>query len=52
MRDILPKLTVFTLFSIAMAFLETAVVIYLSEILYPGGFHFPLAPIPGHLILT
>jgi hypothetical protein len=35
-----------------MAFLETAVVIYLRELLYPGGFSFPLAPMPGHLVLT
>jgi len=41
-----------TVFSIAMAFLETAVVIYLRELFYPGGFTFPLAPMPGHLVLT
>ena len=32
-------------FSIAMGFLETAVVIYLRRIYYPYGFSFPLAPI-------
>lgn len=31
-----------TFFSIAMGFLETAVVIYLREIYYPDGFGFPL----------
>lgn len=34
-----------TLFSIAMGFLETAVVIYLRKIYYPHGFQFPLIPI-------
>jgi hypothetical protein len=35
-----------TIFSIAMGFLETAVVIYLRELYYPKGFQFPLIPIP------
>ena len=41
-----------TLFSMAMGLLESAVVIYMREILYPGGFDFPLAPIEGDLALT
>lgn len=40
------------IFSIAMGFLESAVVVYLREILYPGGFDFPLAPIELHLAIT
>jgi len=52
MKSLLPKLSSITIFSIAMAFLETAVVIYLRELLYPGGFQFPLAPMPPHLVLT
>jgi hypothetical protein len=52
MKSLLPKLTSITIFSIAMAFLETSVVIYLRELLYPGGFNFPLVPIPDHLLLT
>jgi hypothetical protein len=52
MRKLLPILIVVTIFSIAMAYLETAVVIYLRELLYPGGFKFPLAPMPGRLALT
>ena len=32
-----------TLLSIAMAFLETSVVIYLRKLYYPGGFNFPLS---------
>ena len=38
-----------TLFAIAMGFLESAVVVYLREILYPGGFEFPLSPVPVDL---
>jgi hypothetical protein len=34
-----------TLFSIAMGFMESAVVIYLRELYYPKGFQFPLTPI-------
>jgi len=41
-----------TLFSIAMAFMESAVVVYLREILYPEGFSFPLAKFEGHLAVT
>lgn len=46
------KLLIVTFFAIAMGFLESAVVVYLREILYPGGFEFPLAPIPVELALT
>lgn len=38
--------------AIAMAFLESAVVIYLRELYYPGGFKFPLAPIAPRVALT
>lgn len=48
-----PKLTKtlfwLTLFAIAMGFLESAVVIYLRELYYPGGFQFPLRIIPAHI---
>lgn len=46
------KLLYVTIFAIAMAFFESAVVIYLRELMYPGGFQFPLAPISPHLALT
>jgi hypothetical protein len=45
-------ITVATLFAIAMGFLESSVVVYLRDILYPGGFAFPLAPIPVRLAAT
>lgn len=41
-----------TLFSIAMAFLESAVVVYLRVIYYPDGFAFPLAPIDSQVGIT
>ncbi len=46
------KIITITLFAIAMGFLESAVVVYLREILYPGGFEFPLLPIPVNLAIT
>lgn len=41
-----------TAFSIAMGFLETAVVVYLRVIYYPNGFGFPLAPITSTIAIT
>jgi len=52
MKKLLPVLLAISIFSIAMAFLETAVVIYLRELLYPEGFAFPLAAMPANLMLT
>jgi hypothetical protein len=45
-------LGVMTVFSIAMGFLECAVVVYLREIYYPAGFAFPIQPLTGVLALT
>jgi len=45
-------LSIITLFAIAMGLLESAVVIYLRDILYPGGFEFPLNPIRPDLLWT
>ncbi len=41
-----------TLFSVAMAFLETSVVVYLRELYYPNGFQFPLAAIKPSIAIT
>jgi hypothetical protein len=41
-----------TLFSIAMGYLESAVVVYLRELYYPDGFRFPLVPIEPHIAVT
>ena len=43
------RIIIITLFAIAMGFLETSVVVYMRELLYPGGFAFPLSPIPVDL---
>ena len=46
------KLLYVAIFAMAMAFLETAVVIYLRKIYYPEGFLFPLQPISKDIIIT
>jgi hypothetical protein len=43
---------IITAFAIALGFLEAAVLVYMREILYPGGFNFPLSPIPISLAIT
>ncbi len=40
------------IFSVAMAFLESAIVIYLRELYYPEGFAFPLKALPGIIAAT
>ncbi|TKJ41293.1 hypothetical protein CEE37_06405 [candidate division LCP-89 bacterium B3_LCP] len=40
------------LFSVAMAYFEAAVVVYLRAIFYPNGFDFPLAMGPDSIIIT
>ena len=46
------KIIWIVLFSVAMAYLESAVVIYLREIYYPEGFAFPLTPIKTTIAIT
>lgn len=41
-----------TLFSIAMAFLETAVVVYMRKLYYPEGFNFPLKIMDKDIIVV
>lgn len=41
-----------TIFAISMGFFESAVVVYLRKIAYPGGFAFPLQPLAGDLTTT
>ena len=41
-----------TIFSVAMGFLESAVVIYLRQLYYPNGFEFPLAIIPHNIAVV
>jgi hypothetical protein len=46
------KLICISLLAVAMAFLETSVVVYLREIYYPEGFRFPLKLISGRIAIT
>ncbi len=39
-------------FGVAFGYLEAAVVVYLRLIVYPGGFAFPLRPIPSLVLAT
>jgi hypothetical protein len=41
-----------TVFSMAMAFMETAVVVYLRALYYPDGFSFPLKMIDSNIAVT
>ena len=43
------RLLLLVLFGVAMGYMEAAVVVYLREILYPGGFAFPIKLIAGRL---
>ena len=45
------KIFIVTSFTIAMAYLESAIVIYLRELYYPNGFTFPLKLIPDKILL-
>lgn len=50
--SLLKQLSWLVIFSIAMAYLESAVVVYLREIYYPEGFSFPLTPINIDIFMT
>lgn len=50
-KSLITKLIWLTFFSIWMAYLESAVVIYLREIYYPEGFNFPITIIPNNIAL-
>src|SRR5215204_495359 len=52
MNPLTKKLIWVTIFSIAMGFMETAIVVYLRKIYYPGGFQFPLVPMEADLVLV
>ncbi len=41
-----------TVFSIAMGYMESAVVIYLRKIYYPDGFQFPLVPLEANIVMV
>jgi hypothetical protein len=47
-----PNLIWITFLAVSMAFVESAVVIYLRELYYPAGFDFPMVSMPGRIALT
>ena len=51
-KSIIKTITWLTIFSIAMGFLETSVVVYLRELYYPEGFKFPLVPVTRDIATT
>lgn len=52
MHPLTKTITWLTAFSIAMGFMETAVVVYLRKIYYPAGFYFPLIPIDPDMAIV
>jgi hypothetical protein len=48
---LLTKFLIIAFFAIAMAYLESAVVVYLRELYYPDGFTFPLKLIPEKILI-
>lgn len=52
MKPIYKTIIWLTVFSIAMGFLETSVVVYLRKLYYPEGFKFPLVPVTRDIAAT
>jgi hypothetical protein len=52
MKSLTTRMIWLTAFSIAMGFLETAVVFYLRKLYYPHGFQFPLVPIDNDIAMV
>jgi hypothetical protein len=51
-RDLIRQFIGMAVLFMAMAFLESAVVVYLRALYYPGGFAFPLVPMDAALVRT
>ena len=49
-REFYQKLEIVTVLAIAMAFLESMIVIYLRKLYYPLGFNFPLSSIDSNIL--
>lgn len=45
------RIIAFLLFAISFAYIEASVVVYLRDILYPGGFYFPIRPLAPQRIM-
>lgn len=50
--SVFKKIIVLSIFGVAMAFLEAAVVVYLRALYYPDGFQFPMEIISGRIAAT
>ncbi len=46
------RIGILTAFAISMAFLESAIVVYLRELYYPNGFAFPLTEMSSRIAIT
>jgi hypothetical protein len=46
------SLLIGTIFTVAMAYVEATIVVYLRNIYYPQGFHFPLAEVSWFIVLV
>jgi hypothetical protein len=44
------RVTWLAIYAVAMAYVESAVVVYLRALYYPHGFNFPLAPMPPSMV--
>lgn len=52
MRNVYKTILYLTIFSIAMGFMESAIVVYLRALYYPEGFDFPLVPLDNMILVT
>lgn len=51
-RPVITTILWLAVFSIAMGYLETSVVVYLRRLLYPGDFPFPLSPVQADIAVV
>lgn len=51
-HGLISKIILIAIFAIAMAFAESAVVVYLRSLYHPEGFIFPLKLVSDHIIIT
>ncbi|MCX6296119.1 MAG: hypothetical protein NTX97_08630, partial [Bacteroidetes bacterium] len=52
MKPIVKTIIWLSIFSVAMGYLESSVVVYLRKIYYPEGFRFPLTPVSQDIAIT
>ncbi len=51
MKSLNKTLFIYLILFISLAYIESAIVVYLREIYYPDGFHFPIIIIDNHIAL-